>query len=249
MITPVEQYVIRLLSSIGIEAEKIPESMNRSPDLEAHDDAHRYLIEVKTRTDDESVTQELGAAGVAYQMSPIAPTNATSEIFRDAVQQLDSFGVTERVKLVWLCIRSRRKSDETLAEQAKHTLYGISRVGGTGLGAKAPACYFFHESVFFRYPQLSGVVIDVAGGRLLCLNPYGQQVEELRNSRLAVYFRAGIVNPIEREQAGLCLLADCDIDRRRSDLVLQYVSTKYGIDDAFDFNIDEHVSIGVIGHE
>lgn len=245
MITADEQHVIRLLGSIGIEAEKIPESTDRTPDLIAHDAGHRYLIEVKTRTDDETVTPELLRSGSAYRVSPIAPTNTAGAIFRDAVRQLDSASVTDELKLIWLCVRSRRGAEDTLAEQARHTLYGISRVGGTGRGSKAPPCYFFHESVFFSYPQLNAVVIDISGRLLLCLNTYGEKLAELRKSRLASFFPTGLLDPVEREQAGLCLIADCAIDRKRSDLVLEYVSTKYGIEHAIHFNLDEHASMGV----
>src|SRR5262249_13764548 len=152
--------------------------------LRAHDSDSRYLIEVKTRTDDETLTEELREHGSAYRVSPLGPTNAVSGILQHAATQLNGLLSTGEFRLVWFRVRSRRGEEETLAERVRHTLYGISPVAGTGRGSKAPPCYFFHESTFFRYQELDGSVIDYRDRLLLCLNPYSKHSRELRASRL-----------------------------------------------------------------
>src|SRR5688572_29304953 len=70
VITAEEAHVIRVLSLAGIRAEKIPESTSRTPDLRAQDPEHRYLVEVKTRTDDETLTRDLRETGYAQRATP-----------------------------------------------------------------------------------------------------------------------------------------------------------------------------------
>lgn len=145
--------MLQIFSSAEIMAEKIPEAEgSRTADLRAHDSDNRYLIEVKTRTDDETLTAELREQGYAYRVSPLGPTNAVSGIAQHAATQLNGLHSTGEFRLVWFHVRSIRRAEETLAEQVRHTLYGISRVAGTGRGAKAPPCYFFPRERIFSPP-------------------------------------------------------------------------------------------------
>ncbi len=246
MIREEEQYVIGVLARAGVTAEKIPETTHRTPDLHGSDGTLEYLIEVKLRTDDETLTKEVQAKGYAYRDTPVAWTNTTATIFQDAIQQLDAANASDALKLVWVCARSRRGSEWTLAEQVRHTLYGISRVGGSGRGSNAPECLFFDESIFFRYKQLTGVVLDIGTGAALCLNPFNTRSSLLKTSALGLFFQTSVFDPIEAERSGNYLLADCDIDRRESKRVLEYVSSKYGIEHPVHFNFDEHSAWAVL---
>ncbi len=246
MISAEEQHVLNRLSAIGIDAEKLPESTGRTPDIAAYDPATKYVIEVKTRTDDETVVRELKETGEAYRVSPIGPTNTAGTIFQDAIGQLSAYGDREALKVIWLCVRSRRGATSTLADQLRHTLYGISRVAGGGVGAKAPPCYYFHESVFFRYRQLVGVILDLGDRGALCINNHSDRANDLKRSVLARSFGGAVFDPVEQERAGHCLIADCQIDRRDSEAVLQFISDKYGIEYAVHFNLDEHAGFGTI---
>jgi hypothetical protein len=243
---PEEAFVVRVLESIGISAEKIPERTNsRTADLLASDSERRYLIEVKKRTDDETLTREVQETGEAYRTWPLGPTKAVAGILQHAMTQVDAT-LSDALRLIWVRVESRRAGEYTLAEQVRHTLYGISRVAGTGRGAKAPACYFFHDSVFFRYPKLDGAVITFGNRLVFCVNTYSPRREELKLSALGLAFRRNTLDPVELEREGRCLLADCTIDRKRSDLVLEYVSTKYGIRHAVHFNMDEHAAFAAV---
>lgn len=246
MITPDEQHVMRTLASAGIAAEKVPESPpRRTPDLLAHDDANRYLIEVKGRTDDETLTRELRDECLAHRTTPIAWGGTVAAIFDDAIKQLDAAGDAEALKLIWLRVRSQRGSKVALADQARYTLYGIRRIHGSDRGKGAPLCFFFGQSTFHKYQRLDAVFIEVGGSGWLCVNTYSRRLAELKNSRLGKFLKPNIFDPVEMEQAGH-LIADCPIDRRRSDLVLQYVSSKYGIQNAVPFNMDAHSTWGVV---
>ncbi|MEO8379784.1 MAG: hypothetical protein ABI779_08990 [Acidobacteriota bacterium] len=246
MIRSEEQHVIDVLARAGVTAEKIRESTHRTPDLHGSDGTLHYLIEVKLRTDDETLTKEVQERGYAYRKTPVAWTNTTATIFQDAIQQLDAADDPDAIKLVWVCARSRRGSEWTVAAQVRHTLYGISRVSGSGRGSNAPECLFFNESIFFRYKQLTGVVLDIGTGHALWLNPFNTRSNTLKTSALGMFLQTSVFDPIEAERNGSFLLADCDIDRHESKRVLEYVSSKYGIEHARRFNVDEHSTCAVV---
>ncbi len=246
VISPDEKHVMDVLQKANIVSEKIPETTHRTPDLVAHDDEHSYLLEVKSRTDDTELTSKLRKRGSVRRTTPIAWTNTAAGILQDAVKQLRAANTTDELQLVWICIRSRLGRETALAEQLRHTLYGISRVHGTGRACTTPPCFFFHDSVFFRCRELVGVVLDIGRGGMLCVNPYAERVTDLRKSRLGVFLRRNTFDPFEPEHESSYLIADCNIDRRRSDLVLQYVSAKYGIENAIHFNLDEHFAAATV---
>jgi hypothetical protein len=212
-------------------------------------DAVRYLIEVKTRTDDETVREELLATGFAYRISPVGWSNRVATILHDAAVQLRASTEASAIRLVWICLRSKRESNEMFSEQIRHTLYGIARVAGSGRGASAPPCYYFHESVFFRHRDLAGVVLDIGHGGALCLNDHSPRANELRTSKLGRSFRDAVWDPPAREAAGLCLIADTKVSRKFPERVLQYVSEKYGISNAVHFNLDEHAGFTSVPRE
>lgn len=245
MLTREEEFVAAILASIGISAEKIPESSARTPDLLARDSDSSYLFEVKTRTDDETLTKEVQDKGTAYRTWPVGPTKAVAGIFQYAMSQIDA-RATNELRLVWVCVQSKRGGEHTLAEQIRHTLYGISRVAGSGRGSTAPECYFFHDSIFYRYQHLDGAVITFKNRLVLCLNPYSARVENLRQSKLAQAFFRNLLDPLQLEREGRCLVADCPCDRRESRAVLDYVSTKYDIKYAVHFNLNEHAAFATV---
>lgn len=245
MLTRDEQFVTALLESVGISAEKIPESSGLTPDLSARDANHRYLIEVKTRTDDETLARELREKQSAYRVWPVGPTKAVVGIFQHAISQIDA-RASDELRLVWVCVRSRRGGEHTLVEQIRHTLYGISLVVGGGRGTTSPVCYFFHDSIFYRYQHLDGAVITFQNRLALCLNTYSPRVEDLRRSKLGQAFSRNVLDPLQLERDGRCMIADCGLDRRNSDAVLAYVSAKYGIANAVHFNFNEYAGFAVV---
>lgn len=116
--------------------------------------------------------------------------------------------------------------------QAVNTLYGMTKAfvpEGDGLRD----CYFFYHSEFYRLrDRLDGAIIGhiVDGDTLhssLCLNPYSQHWKLLKNSAFAVHMADGIIDPYEKELAGLALVADTSIDRNNTENVLEYLRNKY----------------------
>lgn len=244
MLTDDEQFVADVLGRIGITAQKIAEARARTADLMASDGEHRYVIEVKTRTDDDRLATQIASADIVYRRWPVGPTSTVAAILQQAMAQIDATSEDE-LRLIWICVRSFRHGEYTLAEQIRQTLYGISRIAGSEDDA-APECYFFFESVFFRHKQLDGAVITFDDKLVLGINPYGGRSDILKQSKLGRAFQSVILDPIELERDKRCLIADCDIDRSRSDLVLEYLGGKYNIRHPVHFNFDEHAAFARI---
>ena len=245
MLTRDEHHVVSILESIGISATKLPENSDRTPDLRACDTTHRYIIEVKTRTDDATLARELRERGTAYRRSTLGPTKAVTGIFQHAISQIDAYA-SDELRVVWMCVESRRGAEYMLAEQVRQTLYGSTLIVGGTLGNKAVECYFFHESIFYRYQQLDCVVIAFGHRLALCLNPYSARLESLRQCRLVHSFSRNVLDVARREQEQRCFVADCAIDRNDRAAVLAYVCNKYCITGAIHLNFDEHASFAAI---
>lgn len=87
MLTEDEAHVIGVLKAAEIAAEKIPETTCHTPDLLAQDERNRYVVEVKRRKDDETLSRELQDVGYGYRESPIAWTSTVASILQVAANQ------------------------------------------------------------------------------------------------------------------------------------------------------------------
>ncbi|HKR64291.1 MAG TPA: hypothetical protein VJZ00_11220 [Thermoanaerobaculia bacterium] len=236
-ITAEEEYVIGRLDEMGFRAEKLARTAERKTcDLLAADDANRYLIEVKRRRSDESIARTLRKEGktelLHHPMGFSAPTEKT---MAHAVKQLDAIDATgDPFKLIWFYIDPQFNDATTLMKQVHDTAFGSANlIRMPRLGETAPVqCYFFHRSVFFKYPQLSAVVLDTGRTFTLLLNPFADRLAEFRETALFRWFdsdEGGVVDPYALESAGIAFVADCDIDRRDEHGVLTYLKKKYGL--------------------
>lgn len=232
-----EEYVIGRLEEMGFRAEKLARTAERKAcDLLVADDTKQYLIEVKRRRSDESIARTLRKDGktelLHHPMGFSAPTEKT---MAHAVKQLDAIeSPGNPFKLIWFYIDPQYNDATTLIQQVHDTAFGganLIRMPRAGEGSPVH-CYFFHHSVFFKYPQLSAVVLDTGRTFTLLLNPFGDRLAEFRTTALFRWFdsdEGGVVDPYALEAAGLALIADCDVDRRNEHGVLTYLKKKYGL--------------------
>ncbi len=112
------------------------------------------------------------------------------------------------------------------------TLYGSTNILEQDKTYLKP-CYFFRNSDFFRFGErLDGAVAAYLSGDMvtmkLCLNPYAQGWQALRDSPYAKRFTTGLVDPLAEEAAGEAYVADTDIHRTDQGAVLSYLQAKYG---------------------
>lgn len=101
-------------------------------------------------------------------------------------------------------------------------------------------CYYFHESAFFSWRKcLEGAILsyDVARttggwdfGVRLCINSLSPRAEQFRNSEIVFSMPKGLCDPQKEESSDLSvMIADCEIDRKRSNEVINYLQTKHSL--------------------
>jgi len=240
-----------VLDAWGASTEELPTSNKEESDWLATLGGFRLLIEEKTKLEDPERTAErteaLKTNEVFGTIVPLSRNNRLSGIIKKASSQLTSSGTTRdhNARIVWLTAVGF--DGEAKYHQTFSTLYGTTKVFEIGKSLMRD-CYFFHRSDFFRFrSHLDGAVIAFLSGEMvtmkLCLNPYGERWQDLRDSPFASRFPAGPIDPIAAEASGTAFIADTDIDRKDSNAVLAFLQNKYRLERLM--NIDMNMATAV----
>jgi hypothetical protein len=237
---PEEDFVRNWLAQIGIKTEKLPESTSTpSCDFRAADESHFYWIEVKTRTGDEILREELAQKDTAFRRRTTGYHPTMAGILDDAVEQLAASSASEpSFEIIWMLFTD--PGDAALHfDQLVATVFGIENVWDMALGeGAAKRCFFFDESTFFKHKRLDAVVaIDRPSGRYtLCANCFSPRRTSFGSTKLYRHFEAvaqdfpnALLDPATHEAAGRAYIADCTISRRDEAAVLAHVKQKYGL--------------------
>lgn len=92
-------------------------------------------------------------------------------------------------------------------------------------------CYYFHESIFYScHNELDGAILSCPDGSglkmQLCINTLSPSIGTFRKTDLYKNLSKGLCDPNL-----LCgtMIADCDIDRKKVDEVMEFLREKYKI--------------------
>lgn len=220
-----------LLEDFGFEAQSLPsDTSKRSPDFAATKDGERFLFELKERLDDpEALSRErelLNRGEVAQNFESMGWNDRVSEKARDGVGQLRAANDPDAFQLLWLHAGGR--NPETQLEQFRATLFGTTQIFELG-SSHLTSCYYFHESVFFKYREaLSGAVLTTPSSLQIAVNTMSPRLEQFRSSSLVKTFHNALLDPDKSETKGLIYVADCPHHRRQKQMILDYLEKKYG---------------------
>lgn len=236
----------------GAKVRVLPTSSKDECDLLADFEGVRLLVEEKTKFDDPLEQQKreatLAAGEVHGSVLPLRHNNRLSGIVRKATKQLSSTAsdIDHQFRIVWF-------TGVGFHAEAKHyqfisTLYGSTRIFELNK-PKMRECYFFRNSDFFRYrDSLDGAVAAfLKGDNLtvkLCLNPYSNSWEGLRDSPFAANFKLGLIDPVAEEAAGESYIADTDLPRTNEQTIIRFLEEKYGLEMAH--NMDMNMASAVV---
>jgi hypothetical protein len=242
----------QVLEAWGAKVISLPASSQEGCDLFAEMDGVRLLVEEKTKFDDPAAvlarSEALASGSVHGSTLPLRGNNRISGIVRKASKQLSSTGaqMPHDLRVVWF-------TGVGFDAQAKHfqfisTLYGSTRI----FEIERPGmreCYFFRNSDFYRYrDHLDGAVAAYVEGQTvtvkLCLNPYAEAWEALRDSPYARRFKVGLIDPVAEEAAGHAYIADSDMPRTDDASILRFLEQKYGLKMAN--NMDMNLASAVV---
>ena len=234
--------VTRLLESWRFAVTPIPESASKSPDLLAEKDGASFVFELKERLDDPVLLAEerakLEAGEVVSRAVPAGRTNRVSGIVKHGVGQLSSYQAPAGAfYLLWL--HASGKDAELQIEQFRGTLYGMTNI--FDLDAQhSIRCYYFHHSDFYRWRHvLVGAIVSTFDHLQLCLNTASPRTGEFRGSPLVRQLASGLLDPTKLEREGSAYIADCDVDRNKEGVALQYIQKKYGRPKLMDLNMSK----------
>lgn len=217
----------------GLSVKKIPESNiegERRPDFEVTKHGYTYLIEVKSREDDQKEVarkKEILDQGEIYgQHMPLVRKNIVSNIIKDACNQLKNYGENEWCRIVWLCALNDAQTGKF--EQFKAALYGKTQMFDLdGDGFHRP-CYFYRDSDFFRYRSvLDAAIISTLSKVELCFNPFSKKNAKFKTSSFSKIFKDSVCDPIKDESKGYAYIVDSDVDRKNENAVMTYLRDKY----------------------
>lgn len=238
-------YADIVFKHLGFDIEPIPTGEEERADWKLTVGAFVILVEEKLKLDDPEMLARrrvaLDDGRVFSTHVPIKPDKGLSRITRKAASQIVSTAphVEHDFRIVWFTAAGNLHESKQMQYVA--TLYGSSNIIDLGQ-SQIKRCYFFRNSDFFRHREtLDGAVVaEIVGQDIsarLCLNPLSPRYEKLKASPLMASFGTAFIDPLEEEADGDAYLADCDLDRARSNEVLQFLQTKYHIDKIMDMDM------------
>jgi hypothetical protein len=238
-------YADVVLKQMGFDVERIPTADEERADWLVKHGSFAMLVEEKTKIDDPSTLarrrEALDRGELFPSHAPIKPDNGLARITRKAVKQIAATAphVPHDFRVVWFTAAGR--NHEAKRMQYIATLYGSTNIFQLGQ-SRLKRCYFFRNSDFFRHREaLDGAVVaEIEGDNIsarLCMNSLSPRYERFRECALRASFGTAIVDPREDERNGEAYVADCELDRTQSTGVLQFLQSKYGVENLMDMDM------------
>jgi hypothetical protein len=235
----------QILNSFGLQAFDIPVKDGfLTPDFEVHGKSNKYVIELKIKSDDPIETanefEELKKGGIVSKSIPIGPRNVLSGIIRKGVQQMVEHDPDRGLfRVIWL--HSAGLDPELHFRRFQSTIFGSETLFSLRL-KHIITCYYFHNSAFHAWREyLDGALLTYRNTGQLCINTLSPKVEDFRNSDLVLSMTKGLCDPnqIKGVENGV-MIADCDIDRKDINGVIQYLQNKYSLDHLQTIPMKQH---------
>jgi hypothetical protein len=189
---------------------------------------------VKSKNDDQQLRNFLQSPKgtlLSYNVSSL------ETCLRDAWRQIREFPERHDADftVVWFITRKAGGITLSTLTDTMVLLYGIQRLDGYTVEREAldgKECFFFHESILFKYKNLDGVVLQDDQVIKLCLTPFSPRYGSFRHTRFSDLFRdqCVVVDPLEMEAANECFIADCKITKKDTQGIVRYLQGKYGLD-------------------
>jgi hypothetical protein len=187
-----KQQATHVLSNLGFRVQHVPVADDRTADLLVSDDEGEYLIEVKDKSEAESLAQhrrEVLASGELYEQSdPLSRDNRISAILADAQQQLDRTPKREGTfQLIWF--HATGIDADLKYRQAFATFYG--HVALVAMNPRLPdtaECFYFDYNAAFNMPTVEALILTDRKQLQVCLNEFSRRAAEFRQSPICRKF-------------------------------------------------------------
>jgi len=242
--------------SLHLMVTRIPSTASKTPDFFVDGETPGYVVEVKSRFDDEDFLGELRQGSTAVRSRAIGHARWTEDTARSARKQMVSGdSARKRFRVLWLAVECL-SSTEAMFEQVIGTLYGVRQVAYWDEVTQQNAgreCLFAISGVFERWPDIDCAIITVGDSITLCINEFSEKAASFQASALYQSFarRGGPVSPSDLQaNRGFLSIGDRTIDRTNEDAVRHYLSQRYNLKGVTILNIKAYsASVLVPRHE
>jgi hypothetical protein len=240
-----EAYAIDFFKAANLEASKIPESSDKTPDFIIFDDVN-ILVEVKEKQDDKKIEAKRNDAfeknEIFEHVQGLGYKNRLSGIIGDGAKQLKAQKENTNSEFCFMFIVMTGVSPSAQISQFADTLYGKKHVLDAGVTGSTPKeCYYFTHSEFFKHADVIDGVFLVKSGYLdLLINDQSPRYDKVINSTFVNRFQGYITDPVKLECEGKILCVKSDIPRNNEEFVKKFVFDEYGIEKGFVFDFPHY---------
>jgi hypothetical protein len=227
-----ETAILQVIESWGLQCTRINESSSKSPDFFLADNHEHYFVELKAKYESPSRAKDrqncVGVAQVFSDSLELRGTAAYRSILKKAYKQLNAASRhdSEPLRIPWLlCLGLQASVD---VERFINVLLGTAYIADFSDGGDAKPCYFFFESLFFKYRNtIDAAIVSTDTSISMCLNPYSQRYSRAKTCGLAGILETGLIDPCSLEMIGEAWIADMVGDREDTRAILDAVVKKY----------------------
>jgi hypothetical protein len=237
---------------LGLMVRRVPSATSKTPDFLIDGEKPGYVLEVKSRFDDESFLRELERGSTAVRSRSLGHDRWAADSARAARKQLIGGDPSrERFWVLWFAVECLSSTEE-MFNQVIGTLYGIRQVAYWDEATQTThgrECLFVVPGVFERWPDIDGAIVTVGDTITLCVNEFSDKAERFQSSLLYQSFaqRGGPVRPSVLEgRHGFLSIADRTIDRTSEEAVRRYLSQEYNLKHVHILNIKAYSASVVV---
>jgi len=231
-----EQVVIDFFSLFDLQAEKIPESEEKTPDFFLESNGKKILIELKTKLDDSNLLKKqeevYRQSKIFEHIDVLERKNSISGRTKKAYKQLSKQKKVYNADFCFVSFLIRGQCLSNQYEQILSTLFGSKNIVlmGDDFDNGIKKCYYYSNSDFFNYKDiLDGAFIIINNSYTLCINTHSVNYKELKKSEFLKLFNERVLDPLEQEVNGKAYILDSAIPRDDKNALNEYLCKKYGL--------------------
>lgn len=224
-----------ILESIGLEPKKISEtSEHKTADYFSDNELGKYLVEVKTKDDENPLYSNLKKTGPIVQTRTIQPKNTIAALIDDGMEQIRASKQYEKNTFNLILFFSTGIDSSIQTHNFQYTFFGCRDLAfkNPTEGFKIIPCYGFTYSEAYNHPDLDAAILVSDTSSIsysLLVNPYGSKINEFRGCELYRYLkeRNGIVDPLLEETENNAFIVSGKINLKNPAEVLEHIRCKY----------------------
>ena len=241
-----------ILKELGLIANDIPHKNSKTPDFDVYGQNSKYTIELKIKSDDpeerKRESKALAKGEIVSKSISTGPRNRLYGIIKEGIEQMAEYDPSHKTfHVIWL--HSIGKDASLLNDRFRATLFGTQKLFTSGQNGLI-TCYYFNESIFYSYRnRLDGAILTYNDNAQLCVNTLSPWLKDFQKSDLYKSLSQGLCDPEILQDSEGVMIADCDIVRKDSNKIIQYLRKKYKLKHLQTIDMKQHSAMMALPKE